>query len=73
MAGSSVFVAALEANQHWVATVLPGEVVSSQPALGRADLATCSYAEMMEWSLPTSARIRFQSLEREFASRQDVR
>lgn len=66
------FVAALEANQHWVATVLPGEVVSSQPALGRADLATCSYAEMMEWSLPTSARIRFQSLEREFASREDV-
>ena len=49
------FVAALEANQAWLATVPPGEMVSSQPALGRADLAACSYAEMMEWVLPTRA------------------
>lgn len=66
------FVEALEANQDWVTTVPPGEVVSSHPALGRADLATCSYAEMMEWSLPTPARVRFQTLEKEFASREDV-
>ncbi|HEV2617746.1 MAG TPA: alpha-amylase/4-alpha-glucanotransferase domain-containing protein [Candidatus Acidoferrales bacterium] len=66
------FVASLEANQDWLATVPPGEAVSSQPALGRVDLATCSYAEMMEWSLPTSARVRFQALEKEFSSREDV-
>ncbi len=67
------FVAALEANQDWLATVPPGEAVSSQPARGRADLAACSYAEMMEWALPTSARLRFQAVEKEFASREDVR
>lgn len=66
------FVAALEANQDWLATVPPGEMVSSQPALGRADLAACSYAEMAEWSLPTSARVRFQALQKEFAPREDV-
>ncbi|MGH9865266.1 MAG: alpha-amylase/4-alpha-glucanotransferase domain-containing protein, partial [Candidatus Acidiferrales bacterium] len=65
------FVAALEENQDWLATVPPGEAVSSQPALGRADLPACSYAEMSEWALPTSARVRFQSVEKEFASRED--
>ena len=67
------FVAALEANQDWLETTPPGESVSSRPALGRADLPTCSYAEMMEWALPTSARLRFQALEREFSGREDVR
>jgi alpha-amylase len=67
------FVAALEANQDWLETAPPGEAVSSRPALGRADLPTCSYAEMMEWALPTSARLRFQALEREFSGREDVR
>ncbi|MGH9711552.1 MAG: alpha-amylase/4-alpha-glucanotransferase domain-containing protein, partial [Candidatus Acidiferrales bacterium] len=66
------FVAALEENQDWLATVPPGEAVSSQPALGRADLPACSYAEMSEWALPTSARVRFQAVEKEFASREDV-
>lgn len=66
------FAAALEANQDWLATLPPGEAVSSQPALGRADLPTCSYSEMMEWALPTSARVRFQTVQREFASREDV-
>lgn len=67
------FVAALEANQDWLETAPPGESVASRPALGRADLPTCSYAEMMEWALPTSARLRFQALEREFSGREDVR
>jgi len=66
------FVAALEANQNWLASVPPGEAVFSQTPLGRADLPACSYTEMMEWALPTSARVRFQSLEREFATRADV-
>ncbi|MHB8639540.1 MAG: alpha-amylase/4-alpha-glucanotransferase domain-containing protein [Candidatus Acidiferrales bacterium] len=66
------FAAALEANQDWLATLPRGDGVSSRPALGRADLPTCSYSEMMEWALPTSARVRLQSIEREFASREDV-
>lgn len=67
------FVATLEANQDWLETAPPGKSVSSRPALGRADLPTSSYAEMMEWALPTSARLRFQALEREFSGREDVR
>lgn len=67
------FMAALEANQDWLEMALPGEAVFSRPALGRADLPTCSYAEMMEWTLPTSARLRFQALEREFSEREDLK
>jgi len=66
------FAAALETNQDWLGTLPPGDAVASRPALGRADLPTCSYSEMMEWALPTSARVRLQSIEREFASREDV-
>ncbi|MFZ0214175.1 MAG: alpha-amylase/4-alpha-glucanotransferase domain-containing protein [Candidatus Acidiferrales bacterium] len=66
------FFRALEANQDWLATVPPGEALSIHEPLGRADLPTCSYAEMMEWALPTSARLRYQAVEREFAARPDV-
>ncbi|HEV2289031.1 MAG TPA: alpha-amylase/4-alpha-glucanotransferase domain-containing protein [Candidatus Acidoferrales bacterium] len=66
------FFNALEANHDWLATVPPGEALSAHEPIGRADLPTCSYAEMMEWALPTSARLRYQAVEREFASRPDV-
>lgn len=67
------FVAELEANQNWLTTATPSEAMTSQEPLGRADLPTCSYVEMMEWSLPTEARIRFQAIEKEFSSREDVK
>jgi 4-alpha-glucanotransferase len=67
------FIAELEANQNWLATVTPSEAMTSQEPLGRADLPACSYAEMMEWALPTPARLRFQAVEKEFASREDVK
>ena len=67
------FIAELEANQNWLATVTPSEAMASREPLGRADLPACSYAEMMEWSLPTQARLRFQKVEKEFASREDVK
>ena len=41
--------------------------------LGRADLPTASYTEMMEWVLPTSARKKFHALHEEFTGRPDVR
>ena len=66
------FFAALEANADWLAMVLPGEYLASHAPLGRADLPTASYSEMMEWALPTPARERFRALQREFASRSDV-
>jgi 4-alpha-glucanotransferase len=67
------FIAELEANQNWLAMVTPSEAMASQESLGRADLPACSYAEMMEWALPTQARLRFQAVEKEFASREDVK
>lgn len=67
------FLVELENNQNWLQTVTPGEAMTSEEPLGRADLPACSYAEMMEWALPTEARLRFQRVEREFASREDVK
>src|SRR5215472_232969 len=66
------FFAALEENSSWLKTVTPGEFMASHLPLGRADLPTASYAEMMEWVLPTRPRLRFFSLEKEFAARAEV-
>ncbi len=66
------FFAALEANADWLATTLPGDYLAANAPLGRADLPTASYPEMMEWALPTPARQRFRAVQREFAARPDV-
>ena len=66
------FFAALEAHSDWLTTTLPGEYLAGNPPLGRADLPTASYAEMMEWALPTPVRQRFAALQVEFGSRPDV-
>jgi 4-alpha-glucanotransferase len=66
------FFAALDENSSWLQTITPSECVASHMSLGRADLPTASYAEMMEWVLPTSARLRFSALQREFAGRPDL-
>ncbi|HXJ11057.1 MAG TPA: alpha-amylase/4-alpha-glucanotransferase domain-containing protein [Candidatus Limnocylindrales bacterium] len=66
------FLDAIEANSSWLKTVTPAEFMSSQLPLGRADLPAASYAEMMEWVLPTGTRQRFFALEKEFASRPEV-
>ena len=42
----------------------PGEALSSRPPMGRVDLPTASYTEMMEWVLPTPAREKFHALQR---------
>jgi 4-alpha-glucanotransferase len=67
------FFEALEANQDWLETIPPGEALAARQPLGRADLPTASYTEMMEWVLPTTARQRFRALQDEFASRPEVR
>src|SRR3989442_8017600 len=66
------FFTALEANAGWLVTSPPGEYLSTHPPLGRADLPTASYTEMMEWALPTAVRVRFHTLQQEFGSRSDV-
>lgn len=66
------FFTALQENCSWLKLVTPAEFMASHHPLGRADLPTASYAEMMEWVLPTGTRQRFFGLEKEFASRPDV-
>jgi 4-alpha-glucanotransferase len=63
---------ALEQNSDWLQTATPGDAVRSHPPLGRADLPTASYTEMMEWALPTPARNRYHALGAEFASRPEM-
>ena len=67
------FFTAMDASQEWVEMVPPGEALASRPPLGRVDLPTASYTEMMEWVLPTSVRQKFHALLGEFADRPDVR
>jgi 4-alpha-glucanotransferase len=68
----SRFFVALEENADWLKTVTPSECMATHVPLGRADLATGSYAEMMEWVLPTNTRLRFYGLHKEFAGRPDL-
>jgi 4-alpha-glucanotransferase len=62
---------ALETNADWLQTSTPGNAIISHLPMGRADLPTASYTEMMEWALPTPARNRYHLLTEEFASRPD--
>jgi hypothetical protein len=67
------FFTALEANQEWVEVIPPGEALAARAPLGRVDLPTASYTEMMEWVLPTEVRQKFHALQEEFATRPEVR
>src|SRR5208282_2871693 len=66
------FFKSLEGSSDWLETSTPSNAISSRAPLGRADLPTASYTEMMEWSLPTAARIRYHALMEEFASRPEA-
>jgi alpha-amylase len=66
------FYTALEAEHEWLEMATPGDAVNSHAPLGRADLPAASYNEMMEWALPTPARLRFEAIEKEFAARPDI-
>jgi hypothetical protein len=66
------FFSAVEANGDWLETAPPGDALATRTSLGRVDLPSASYMEMMEWALPTPARLRFQALEREFAARPEA-
>jgi len=66
------FFLALEENGSWLKLSTPSEYIASHLPLGRADLPSASYAEMMEWVLPTNTRLRYFALEKEFAGRHDL-
>jgi 4-alpha-glucanotransferase len=66
------FFTTLEQSADWLLTSTPSDALDSHAPLGRADLPTASYTEMMEWSLPTPARDRYHSLLEQFSSRADV-
>ncbi|HXY23748.1 MAG TPA: alpha-amylase/4-alpha-glucanotransferase domain-containing protein [Candidatus Acidoferrum sp.] len=66
------FFSALEKNSDWLKVCTPGEYLASHAPLGRADLPTASYTEMMEWVFPTRVRQRFHAVLQEFSSRPEV-
>lgn len=63
------FFSALGNSSDWLETSAPANAIASRSPLGRADLPTASYTEMMEWALPTPARNRYHALTQEFSSR----
>ena len=66
------FFTALEENSSWLRVSTPAEYLADHSPLGRADLPTASYTEMMEWVLPTRVRQRFHAVQMEFNSRPEV-
>ena len=67
------FFTAIEASHDWLELIPPAEALAAYQPLGRVDLPTASYTEMMEWVLPTPARQKFHGLLQEFKDRPDVR
>jgi len=68
----SAFFTALEENSDWLEVSTPGAYLESHAPLGRADLPTASYTEMMEWALPTRVRQRYHEVLKEFGARPEV-
>ncbi len=56
------FLTLIEQNSFWLRTDTFSGYRADHPALGKVYLPTASYFEMSEWSLPTGAGIRFESL-----------
>jgi hypothetical protein len=68
----SEFFTALEKNSDWLQMSTPGEYLATHSTLGRADLPTASYTEMLEWALPTRVRQRYHEVLKEFGARPEV-
>src|SRR2546429_550013 len=68
----SDFFTALEENADWLAVSTPGGYLETRAPLGRADLPTASYTEMMEWALPTRVRQRYHEVLKEFSARPEI-
>ncbi len=68
----SGFFTALEQNSDWLEVSTPGAYLETHSPLGRADLPTASYTEMMEWALPTRVRQRYHEVLKEFTARPEI-
>jgi hypothetical protein len=68
----SDFFTALEENSDWLQVSTPGDYLAAHTPLGRADLPTASYSEMMEWALPTRVRQRYHEVLKEFSARPEI-
>ena len=66
------FFTALEKNSDWLQVSTPGDYLETHAPLGRADLPTASYTEMLEWALPTRVRQRFHEVLKEFSARPEI-
>jgi hypothetical protein len=66
------FFTALEKNSSWLRVSTPAEYLADHSPLGRADLPTASYTEMMEWVLPTRVRQRYHAVQKEFSARPEI-
>jgi alpha-amylase len=55
------FLTALENSADWLETTTVSDYLRSHAPLGRIYLPTASYAEMMEWALPTTAFAEFEA------------
>lgn len=56
------FLTMLEENSDWLETVQLGEYLRREESRGRVYLPTASYAEMMEWALPTERSAQLEHL-----------
>lgn len=55
----------LAANESWIRTAPPAEVLQTMKPAGRLYLPTASYAEMLHWALPTAdAYTRYEEFEK---------
>jgi hypothetical protein len=54
------FLKVLEDEKSWVTTATLSDFLDAHPPSGRIYLPTASYAEMMEWALPTAASSEFK-------------
>ena len=62
------FLTALEKQSDWLESMTFGEYLENHPPAGRVYLPMASYEEMMEWSLPYEAGLRFRKLKGELAA-----
>ena len=55
------FLEALEGASEWLETTTVSDYITSHAPLGRVYLPTASYAEMMEWALPTATSVELKA------------
>ncbi|MDI6784823.1 MAG: DUF1926 domain-containing protein, partial [bacterium] len=56
------FLEEIEKNLDWIEPITFSDCLQTTPPLGRIYLPTASYTEMMEWAMPTSAILQYETL-----------